>query len=150
MPQLQYINPAENYAAELNDMQYIDLPNILRRNPPKRTKKNIFVDVKMYDIPETMHRALSNGSDTYSGAWIPVRQEPRILSELVVAHTGLKLVGVAIISPSEVDPEVWKPAFARRALEAGCAGVLVDLVYPELLEDFPDRVFFSYADQPVQ
>lgn len=110
----------------------------------------VFADLKLYDIPETVRRAVANLSA--SGAtFLTVHAERSILEAAAREKGGLKLLAVTVLTSFDqrslaemgyagtVEDLVVQRA--RAALESGCDGVIASgLEAPRLKAEFGDRL----------
>lgn len=130
-----------------------DIADITERRMPAPNLtmgKTMIAALNLYDIPQTMARALGQLEANYPDAYATVFQSPRHLGELASKGLGVKLMAVATMPADEiVRPEVWKPHFAGRALLAGCHGVVVDFEPTSIADHFPDREVWSDSHFPI-
>ena len=123
--------------------QYFDLLNWLSDQ-----NKKIFVDLKFFDIPETVARAVSqlngknvhfatiHGNDGMMKAAAQVKQDVNILA--VTALTSLDKGDLDDLG-FQCDVEQLVVSRARRALESGCDGVVASGREAELLRKEVDN-----------
>jgi len=95
--------------------------------------KKIFVDLKFFDVPETVKRAVA----ALSGkpvSFATVHGNQKIMEAAVSAASGVGILAVTVLTSLDrgdlddlgfqCDPAELVLSRARRALEAGCAGVI--------------------------
>jgi len=95
--------------------------------------KKVFVDLKFFDVPETVKRAVAalNGRPV---EFATVHGNQKIMEAAVAAGTNVKILAVTVLTSLDqgdltdlgftVDTPELVLSRARRALEAGCAGVI--------------------------
>lgn len=95
--------------------------------------KKIFVDLKFFDVPETVKRAVAalHGRPV---EFATVHGNQGIMEAAVSAGTGVKILAVTVLTSLDkgdladlgfqCDTEELVLSRAKRALEAGCAGVI--------------------------
>ena len=95
--------------------------------------KKIFVDLKFFDVPETVKRAVA----ALAGkpvSFATVHGNQKIMEAAVSAASGVGILAVTVLTSLDrgdlddlgfqCDPAELVLSRARRALEAGCAGVI--------------------------
>jgi len=95
--------------------------------------KKIFVDLKFFDVPETVRRAVANLKGRPVD-FATVHGNQKIMEAAVAADSGVKILAVTALTSLDrgdlndlgfqCDPAELVLSRARRALEAGCAGVI--------------------------
>lgn len=115
----------------------------------KRDKK-VFADLKFYDIPETVRRAVSNLKG--SGAtFVTVHGHRSVMEAAVSAKSGVKILAVTVLTSFDKSDlaemgaagEVGQLVLsrARGAVECGCDGVISSgLEAPQIKAAFGDRL----------
>jgi len=110
----------------------------------------VFADLKLYDIPETVRRAVANLSR--SGAtFLTVHGHRSVMEAAAREKAALKILAVTVLTSfdardlAEMGPGVSLEqlvlARARGALESGCDGVITSgLEAPRLKSEFGDRL----------
>jgi len=110
----------------------------------------VFADLKLYDIPETVRRAVANLSR--SGAtFLTVHGHRSVMEAAAREKAALKILAVTVLTSfdardlAEMGPGVSLEqlvlARARGALESGCDGVITSgLEAPKLKAEFGDRL----------
>jgi len=95
--------------------------------------KKVFVDLKFFDVPETVKRAVAalKGRPV---EFATVHGNQGIMEAAVAAQSGVKILAVTVLTSLDrgdladlgftVDTPELVLSRARRALEAGCAGVI--------------------------
>ena len=115
----------------------------------KEKQKKVFVDLKFFDIANTVKsavRQLKGRGVTFA----TVHGNEDMLRAAVAAESGLKILAVTVLTSLDqkdlqdlgftVDVEKLVLSRARRALEAGCAGVISSgLEAPKLRDELGDR-----------
>lgn len=98
-----------------------------------RRRKQVFVDLKFFDVPATVGRAVAQLADR--GATFTTVHGNQAMMEAAVAAAGpLQILAVTALTSLDrgdlddlgfdCDPTALVVSRARRALEAGCAGVV--------------------------
>jgi len=112
--------------------------------------KQVFADLKFYDIPETVRRAVSNLEG--SGAtFVTVHGHRSVMQAAVSAKSGVKILAVTVLTSFDKSDlaemgaagEVGQLVLsrARGALECGCDGVISSgLEAPQIRAAFGDRL----------
>lgn len=95
--------------------------------------KKIFVDLKFFDVPETVKRAVS-ALQGRPVEFATVHGNQGIMEAAVAANSGVKILAVTVLTSLDrgdladlgfqCDTAELVLSRARRALEAGCAGVI--------------------------
>src|SRR5260221_2278405 len=98
-----------------------------------RTGKKVFVDLKFFDIPETV-RAAVRGLGNRGVTFATVHGNQAMLEAAAGAKGGVKILAVTVLTSLDqgdlddlgfqCDVETLVLSQARRALEAGCDGVV--------------------------
>jgi orotidine-5'-phosphate decarboxylase len=115
----------------------------------KRGNK-VFADLKMYDIPETVARAVANLRG-HGLTFATVHGNQSMMSAAVAEKGELKILAVTVLTSLDrgdlddmgfsCDIERLVLSRARRAMEAGCDGVISSgLEAPKLKAEFKDRL----------
>lgn len=112
--------------------------------------KKVFADLKFYDIPETVRRAVANLKG--SGAtFVTVHGHRSVMEAAVSAKSGVRILAVTVLTSFDQSDlaemgaagEVGQLVLsrARGALECGCDGVISSgLEAPQLKAAFGDRL----------
>jgi orotidine-5'-phosphate decarboxylase len=112
--------------------------------------KKVFADLKFYDIPETVRRAVSNLKG--SGAtFVTVHGHRSVMEAAVSAKSGVRILAVTVLTSFDKSDLAEMGAIgevgelvlsrARAALECGCDGVISSgLEAPRIKEAFGDRL----------
>ena len=123
--------------------------------------KKIFVDLKFFDVPETVKRAVA----ALAGRpveFCTVHGNQGIMEAAVSAGSGVKILGVTVLTSLDqgdladlgfsCDTAELVLSRAKRALEAGCAGVISSgLEAARLRESLGDRLLIiSPGIRPVE
>ncbi len=122
--------------------------------------KKIFVDLKFFDVPETVKRAVAalKGRPV---EFATVHGNQGIMEAAVAAGSGVKILAVTVLTSLDrgdladlgfaCDTAELVLSRARRALEAGCAGVISSgLEAARLREQIDDRLLIiSPGIRPV-
>jgi orotidine-5'-phosphate decarboxylase len=114
----------------------------------KARNKRVFVDLKFFDIPETVRGAVKQLS-SYHADFASVHGNDGILRSACEAKNGVKILAVTVLTSLDesdlkdlgfkVDTKTLVLSRARRALEIGCDGVISSgLEVPELRRDLGD------------
>jgi orotidine-5'-phosphate decarboxylase len=96
--------------------------------------KQVFLDLKLYDIPETVSRAVSRVAET-GVRFLTVHAVPSVMRAAVAARTGgLQLLGVTVLTsfgPEDIDDLGYQGTIAElvsrraaRAMELGVDGIV--------------------------
>lgn len=95
--------------------------------------KKVFADLKFYDIPETVRRAVANLKDR-GATFVTVHGHRSVMQAAVSAQSGVKILAVTVLTSFDksdltemgVDGDVGRLVLsrARGALECGCDGVI--------------------------
>lgn len=95
--------------------------------------KKVMVDLKFFDVPETVGRAVARLSDVHA-TFATVHGNDSMLKAAVENGNGVKILAVTVLTSLdehdlkdmgfEVDVERLVLSRARRAIEIGCAGVV--------------------------
>ena len=95
--------------------------------------KKVFADLKFYDIPETVRRAVGNLRDR-GATFVTVHGHRSVMEAAVSAHSGVQILAVTVLTSFDksdlaemgVAGEVQQLVLsrARGALETGCDGVI--------------------------
>jgi orotidine-5'-phosphate decarboxylase len=110
----------------------------------------VFADLKLYDIPETVRRAVANLSGS-GASFLTVHGHRSVMEAAVRAKGGLQILAVTVLTSfdardlAEMGPgaslEQLVLSRARGALETGCDGVISSgLEAPKLKAEFGDRL----------
>jgi orotidine-5'-phosphate decarboxylase len=112
--------------------------------------KKIFVDLKFFDVPETVKRAVAalKGRPV---EFATVHGNQKIMEAAVAAESGVKILAVTVLTSLDrgdladlgfaCDTPELVISRARRALESGCAGVISSgLEVARLREQLGDRL----------
>ena len=95
--------------------------------------KKVMIDLKFFDVPETVGRAVSRLSDT-AATFATVHGNDRMLEAAVANANGVGILAVTALTSLDdhdlhdmgfgVDVEKLVLSRARRAIDIGCAGVV--------------------------
>ena len=112
--------------------------------------KQTFVDLKFFDVPETVAAAVRQLKDQHA-AFVTVHGNEDILQAACRERNGLKILAVTALTsldnkdlhdlgyPDTVDPKQLVLSRARRALAVGCEGVISSgLEVKDLRREFGD------------
>jgi orotidine-5'-phosphate decarboxylase len=110
----------------------------------------VFADLKLYDIPETVRRAVANLSGC-GASFLTVHGHRSVMEAAVRAKGRLQILAVTVLTSfdardlAEMGPgasvEQLVLSRARGALETGCDGVITSgLEAPKLKAEFGDRL----------
>jgi orotidine-5'-phosphate decarboxylase len=110
----------------------------------------VFADLKLYDIPETVRRAVANLSGC-GATFLTVHGHRSVMEAAVRAKGGLQILAVTVLTSfdardlAEMGPgasvEQLVLSRARGALETGCDGVITSgLEAPKLKAEFGGRL----------
>jgi len=107
---------------------YFDLMDWLRKR-----KKNVFVDLKFFDVPQTVKSAVAQLKNK-DAQFVSVHGNDGILKAAVEKKNGIKILAVTVLTSLDnhdlkdlgfqCDVESLVLSRARRALELGCDGVI--------------------------
>jgi orotidine-5'-phosphate decarboxylase len=112
--------------------------------------KKVFADLKFYDIPETVRRAVSNLKD--SGAtFVTVHGHRSVMEAAVSANSGVRILAVTVLTSfdkrdlaemgANADVGQLVLSRARGAVECGCDGVISSgLEAPQIKAAFGNRL----------
>jgi orotidine-5'-phosphate decarboxylase len=123
---------------------YIELVDWLRDEG-----KKVFVDLKFFDVPETVRSAVRQLKDR-GAAFATVHGNDSILEAAAAEKNGLKILAVTVLTSLdrgdlkdlgfECDVETLVLSRAQRALKLGCDGVISSgLEAPRLRAELGDR-----------
>jgi len=97
--------------------------------------KQVFLDLKLHDVPETVGRAVRNLHGR-EGLFVTVHADDAALRAAVRERGGVKVIAVTVLTslerqdlvdqgyPADLDLAAHVVARSRRALELGCDGVV--------------------------
>jgi orotidine-5'-phosphate decarboxylase len=107
--------------------------------------RKLFLDAKMFDVPETISRAMKSVIDR-KASFVTVHGDPRIMKAAVEAKQGsdLKIFAITVLTNLD-DAALTEMGYrlgardlvmlrARNAVEAGCDGIIASA------DDHPDRI----------
>ena len=111
--------------------------------------KKVFVDLKFFDVPETVASAVGRLTD-YGADFVTVHGNEQMLAAACRAANGVKVLAVTVLTSLdrndlkdlgfEVEVKELVLSRARRALEVGCDGVISSgLEAAELRDKLGDR-----------
>jgi orotidine-5'-phosphate decarboxylase len=111
--------------------------------------KRVFVDLKFFDVPETVRRAVARLAG-HGVAFCTVHGNDAMLAAAASAKGDVKLLAVTVLTSLDrgdldalgfaCDPEALVLSRARRALELGCDGVISSgLEAPRLRAELGER-----------
>ena len=99
----------------------------------KRRGKRVFIDLKFFDVPQTVQKAVAQ-LDKYGADFATVHGNDAILRAAVAAKTATKILAVTVLTSLDkadmedlgftVDIEDIVLSRAKRAMALGCAGVI--------------------------
>jgi orotidine-5'-phosphate decarboxylase len=123
---------------------YFELVNWLRDR-----KKEVFVDLKFFDVPETVKNAVKQLRQWHA-TFVSVHGNDEMLQAAISERNGIKILAVTVLtSLDESDMKALgfeKPialvveSRAKRALELGCDGLISSgIEAPALREKFGDK-----------
>lgn len=127
----------------------------------KQKNKQVFVDLKFFDVPETVKSAVAQLKDR-GVAFATVHGNDDILKAAVESNSGVKILAVTVLTSLdrndladlgfECDPETLVLSRAKRALQIGCAGVISSgLEAPRLREHLGQQfLIVSPGIRPVE
>jgi orotidine-5'-phosphate decarboxylase len=112
--------------------------------------KKVFADLKFYDIPETVRRAVSNLKGR-GATFVTVHGHRSIMEAAVSAQSGVRILAVTVLTSFDQTDLAEMGAAddvgqlvlsrARSALECGCDGVISSgLEAPRIKDAFGDRL----------
>ena len=112
--------------------------------------KKVFADLKFYDIPETVRRAVANLKGR-GVTFVTVHGHRSVMQAAVSAQSGVKILAVTVLTSFDrsdlaemgIGAEVQHLVLsrARGALECGCQGVIASgLEAPQIKAAFGDRL----------
>jgi orotidine-5'-phosphate decarboxylase len=112
--------------------------------------KRVFCDLKFFDVPETVARAVRRLKDR-DVDFATVHGNDAILEAAVKEKNGLKIMAVTVLTSLDrgdledlgfqCDPEALVLSRARRALQLGCDGVISSgLEVPRLREEIGEQL----------
>ena len=113
-------------------------------------EKKVFADLKFYDIPETVRRAVANLKGR-GATFVTVHGHRSVMEAAVSAQSGVQILAVTVLTSFDksdlaemgVAGEVQQLVLsrARGALESGCSGVISSgLEAPQIKAAFGDRL----------
>lgn len=135
---------------------YYDLINWLTAR-----QKKVFVDLKFFDVPETVRSAVRQLKGR-NVSFTTVHGNDSILAEAVKEKNGLKILAVTVLTSLDqkdiedlgfrVDIEALVLSRAKRALEIGCDGVISSgMEVPRLRESLGNQfIIVSPGIRPVE
>ncbi len=125
-----------------------------------KQNKKVFADLKFYDVPETVKRAMTQLKDR-GAEFLTVHGNDKILQAAVEVKGSAKILAVTVLTSFDQD-DIDDLGFdctigelvllrAKRALAIGCDGVISSgLEVPKLREDLGDQlVVVSPGIRPV-
>ena len=151
------IDQAKNLVAELDDSvnfykigmellmtgQYFDLLNWLIKQD-----KKVFVDLKFFDVPETVGRAIARLSN-YGATFATIHGNQALMEKAAQTKGDLKILAVTALTSLDrgdlddlgFDCNVQDLVISRakRAFEAGCDGVVSSGLEVPFLREFVDN-----------
>ena len=151
------IDQAKNLVSELDDSvnfykigmellmtgQYFDLLNWLIQQD-----KKVFVDLKFFDVPETVGRAIARLSD-YGATFATIHGNQALMEKAAHNKGDLKILAVTALTSLdrgdledlgfECDVQDLVISRAKRAFEAGCDGVVSSGLEVPFLRKFVDK-----------
>jgi orotidine-5'-phosphate decarboxylase len=126
-----------------------------------RDGKKVFVDLKFFDVPETVAGAVRRVNDL-GATFVTVHGNGPMMEAAVAEKNGVKVLAVTVLTSLDqtdlddlgfqVDVQRLVLSRARRALEIGCDGVISSgLEARQLREELGDRLLIvSPGIRPVQ
>ena len=106
--------------------------------------KQVFVDLKFFDVPETVGAAVRQLKDR-SATFVTVHGNGQMMQQAVLAKGDVKVLAVTVLTSLDrsdlddmgfqVDVKTLVLSRARRALEIGCDGVISSGLEAEALRD---------------
>jgi len=151
------IDQAKDLVAELDDSvgfykigmellmtgQYFDLLNWLIQQD-----KKVFVDLKFFDVPETVGRAIARLSD-YGATFATIHGNQALMERAAQTKGDLKVLAVTALTSLDrgdlddlgfdCDVKELVISRAKRAFEAGCDGVVSSGLEVPFLREFVDN-----------
>ena len=151
------INQAKDLVAELDDSvgfykigmellmtgQYFDLLNWLIQQD-----KKVFVDLKFFDVPETVGRTIARLSD-YGATFATIHGNQALMEKAAQTKGDLKVLAVTALTSLDrgdlddlgfdCDVQDLVISRAKRAFEAGCDGVVSSGLEVPFLREFVDN-----------
>lgn len=115
-----------------------------------RRDKKVFADLKFYDIPETVRRAVANLKGR-GATFVTVHGHRSVMQAAVSAQSGVQILAVTVLTSFDKtdlaemgiagDVPQLVLSRARGALECGCDGVISSgLEAPQIKAAFGDRL----------
>jgi orotidine-5'-phosphate decarboxylase len=112
--------------------------------------KKVFADLKFYDIPETVRRAVANLKGR-GATFVTVHGHRSVMQAAVSAQSGVKILAVTVLTSFDKSDLAEMGAAgdvaqlvlsrARNALECGCDGVISSgLEAPQIRSAFGERL----------
>jgi len=112
--------------------------------------KKVFADLKFYDIPETVRRAVANLKGR-GATFVTVHGHRSVMQAAVSAQSGVKILAVTVLTSFDKSDLAEMGAMgdvgqlvlsrARNALECGCDGVISSgLEAPQIRSAFGERL----------
>ena len=112
--------------------------------------KKVFADLKFYDIPETVRRAVANLKGR-GATFVTVHGHRSVMQAAVSAQSGVKILAVTVLTSFDKSDLAEMGAAgdvgqlvlsrARNALECGCDGVISSgLEAPQIKSAFGERL----------
>jgi orotidine-5'-phosphate decarboxylase len=123
---------------------YFELVNWLREK-----KKEVFIDLKFFDVPETVKNAVTQLKQWHA-KFVTVHGNDGMLQAAVSARSGVKILAVTVLTSLD-ESDMKDLGFrteiksvvesrAKRALELGCDGLISSgIEAPALREKFGDK-----------
>jgi hypothetical protein len=102
--------------------------------------ETVYIDMCLYEIPETCIRALRAASRRFPRCLIRFTGSFACI-EQVAAETEVGLIIEGTIPPIGLSDTQWPLDFIKKSLEMGASGALVDFNPGELAQEFPSAVF---------
>ncbi len=151
------IEQAKNIVSELDDSvnfykigmellmtgQYFDLLNWLIKQD-----KKVFVDLKFFDVPETVGRTIARLSD-YGATFATIHGNQALMEKAAQTKGDLKVLAVTALTSLDrgdlddlgfdCDVQDLVISRAKRAFEAGCDGVVSSGLEVPFLREFVDN-----------
>ena len=151
------IDQAKDLVAELDDSvnfykigmellmtgQYFELLNWLIQQD-----KKVFVDLKFFDVPETVGRTIARLSD-YGATFATIHGNQALMEKAAQAKGDLKILAVTALTSLDrgdlddlgfdCDVQDLVISRAKRAFEAGCDGVVSSGLEVPFLREFVDN-----------
>jgi orotidine-5'-phosphate decarboxylase len=115
----------------------------------KKRKKEVFVDLKFFDVPETVKNAVKQLRQ-WQATFVSVHGNDEMLQAAVSERNGIKILAVTVLTSLdesdmkalgfEKDIKSVVESRAKRALELGCDGLISSgIEAPALREKFGDK-----------